>query len=157
LPGTELEVKPLDEASPHFWYYTNNPQYHAYSHPEIPRHEEIIAARDRWVARNPRLTIVAMHLASLEYDVDEVGKRLDDARNDKWQLPYSSLAISVRVMSSDFVRMNVRPKPDSDPFFIVSRRPIAVNFLREAMIAWEAVVSPQTRGRVLADAVDDLH
>ena len=69
--------QPLNEASPHFGYYTNNPQYHAYSRPEIPRHEEIIAARDRWVARNPRLTIVAMHLASLEYDVDEVGKRLD--------------------------------------------------------------------------------
>src|SRR3982751_1673348 len=69
--------QPLNEASPHFWYYTNNPRYHAYQHPEIPRHDEIIAARDRWLARNPKLTIVAMHLASLEYDVDEVGKRLD--------------------------------------------------------------------------------
>ena len=69
--------QPLSAESPHFWYYTNNPQYHAYQHPEIPRHEAIIAARDRWIARNPRLTIVAMHLASLEYDVDEVGKRLD--------------------------------------------------------------------------------
>ena len=29
------------------------------------------------MARNPGLTIVAMHLASLEYDVAEVGKRLD--------------------------------------------------------------------------------
>jgi predicted TIM-barrel fold metal-dependent hydrolase len=69
--------QPLSETSPHFWYYTNNPRYHAYQHPEIPRHAEIIAARDRWVARNPRLTIVAMHLASLEYDVHEVAKRLD--------------------------------------------------------------------------------
>jgi len=69
--------QPLDSASPHFWYYTNNPRYHAYRHPDIPRHAEIIAARDRWVARNPRLTIVAMHLASLEYDVREVAKRLD--------------------------------------------------------------------------------
>lgn len=40
-------------------------------------------------------------------------QRLDDARNDKW-LPYASLAVSLRVMSNDFVRMNVRPKPDSD-------------------------------------------
>ena len=69
--------RPLSDSSPHFWYYSNNPQYHAYSHPEIPRHEEIIAARDRWLARNPRLTVVAMHLASLEYDVAEVAKRLD--------------------------------------------------------------------------------
>ena len=69
--------RPLTDSSPHFWYYSNNPQYHAYSHPEIPRHQAIIAARDRWIARNPRLTIVAMHLASLEYDVAEVAKRLD--------------------------------------------------------------------------------
>ena len=69
--------RPLDEDSPHFWYYTNNSQYHAYRHPEIPRHEEIIAARDRWIARNPKLTIIAMHLASVEYDVNEVAKRLD--------------------------------------------------------------------------------
>jgi predicted TIM-barrel fold metal-dependent hydrolase len=69
--------QPLNAESPHFWYYTNNPRYHAYQHSEIPRHETIIAARDRWIARNPRLTIVAMHLASLEYDVGEVAKRLD--------------------------------------------------------------------------------
>lgn len=83
-------------------------------------------------------------------------QRLDDARNDKWQLRYASLAISLRVMSADFVRINVRPKPESDPFFIVSRKPLALNSLREAMMAWEAVVSPQTGGRLLADAVDDL-
>jgi predicted TIM-barrel fold metal-dependent hydrolase len=69
--------RPLDPASPHFGYYSANPRYHAYQHPEIPRHEEIIAARDRWLARNPRLTVVGMHLASLEHDVDEVAKRLD--------------------------------------------------------------------------------
>jgi predicted TIM-barrel fold metal-dependent hydrolase len=69
--------RPLDESSPHFWYYSNNPRYHAYAHPEIPRHEAIIAARDRWLARNPRLVVIAMHLASLEHDVGEVARRLD--------------------------------------------------------------------------------
>jgi predicted TIM-barrel fold metal-dependent hydrolase len=69
--------RPLDQGDPHFWYYSNNPRYHAYQHPEIPRHEEIIAARDRWLARNPKLAVIAMHLASLEWDVDEVAKRLD--------------------------------------------------------------------------------
>jgi predicted TIM-barrel fold metal-dependent hydrolase len=69
--------QPLREDDPHFWYYSNNPRYHAYQHAEIPRHETIIAARDRWLARNPRLTVVAMHLASLEHDVGEVAKRLD--------------------------------------------------------------------------------
>jgi predicted TIM-barrel fold metal-dependent hydrolase len=68
---------PLDTNDPHYGYYSTHPEYHAYVHPEIPRWEEIIAARDRWVARNPRLTIVGAHLASLERDVDEVAKRLD--------------------------------------------------------------------------------
>ena len=69
--------QPLDSLNPHFWYYSNNPRYHAYTHPEIPRHDTIIAARDRWLARNPRLTVVAMHLGSVEHDVREVAKRLD--------------------------------------------------------------------------------
>ena len=69
--------QPLRQDDPHYWYYSNNPRYHAYRHPEIPRHETIIAARDRWLARNPRLTVIAMHLASLEHDVSEVAKRLD--------------------------------------------------------------------------------
>ena len=69
--------QPLRQDDPHFWYYSNNPRYHAYQHADIPRHETIIAARDRWLARNPRLTVVAMHLASLEHDVGEVAKRLD--------------------------------------------------------------------------------
>jgi predicted TIM-barrel fold metal-dependent hydrolase len=69
--------QPLDSLNPHFWYYSNNPRYHAYTHPEIPRHETIIAARDRWLARNPRLTVIAMHLGSVEHDVGEVAKRLE--------------------------------------------------------------------------------
>jgi predicted TIM-barrel fold metal-dependent hydrolase len=67
---------PLDPG-PHYWYYSHHPEYHAYQHPEIPRWETIIAARDRWVARNPDLVIIGAHLASLERDVDEVAKRLD--------------------------------------------------------------------------------
>lgn len=68
---------PLDPDDPHFWYYSNHPQYHAYQHPEMPRWETIIAARDRWLARNPRLIVIGAHMASLERDVAEVAKRLD--------------------------------------------------------------------------------
>ena len=35
--------RPLDPENPHFGYYSANPRYHAYLHPEIPRHEAIIA------------------------------------------------------------------------------------------------------------------
>lgn len=68
---------PLDPKNPHFDYYSNNPEFHAYLHPEIPRWETIIEARDRWLARNPQLTVVGAHLGSLEFDVAEVAKRLD--------------------------------------------------------------------------------
>lgn len=68
---------PLDEASPHYSYYRDNPQYHAYRHPEVPAWEAIMAARDRWLAENPRLTVVGAHLGSMAYDVDEVARRLD--------------------------------------------------------------------------------
>ena len=48
--------QPLERREPALLVLHEQPAYHAYQHPEIPRHEEIIAARDRWVARNPRLT-----------------------------------------------------------------------------------------------------
>jgi predicted TIM-barrel fold metal-dependent hydrolase len=68
---------PLDENSPHYGYYRNNPQYHAYQHPEVPSWEAIMAARDRWLGANPELTVVGAHIGSMAYDVDEVSARLD--------------------------------------------------------------------------------
>jgi len=58
-------------------YFKNNPQYHAYKHPEIPSYEEQIAARDRILEQYPKLKVVGCHLGSLEYDTDEIAKRLD--------------------------------------------------------------------------------
>jgi len=50
--------RPLDNPNnPHFGYYTNNPQYHAYNLTEIPSYETIIAARDKWIESNPDLKI----------------------------------------------------------------------------------------------------
>jgi predicted TIM-barrel fold metal-dependent hydrolase len=68
---------PLDEQSPHYHYYREHPEYHAYRHPEMPRWEAIIAARDRWLAQNPDLVVVGAHLGSMSHDVGEVARRLD--------------------------------------------------------------------------------
>ena len=74
--------RPLDDpTNPHFEYYQNNPQYHAYSHPEIPAYESIIAARDRWIENNPDLRILNAHLGSMSHDVDMVAERLDKYPN----------------------------------------------------------------------------
>lgn len=62
-------------------YYSRNPQYHMYLHPEYPSYEEQMKARDRMVAKHPDLKVVSVHLASLEWSVDEIAKRLDNYPN----------------------------------------------------------------------------
>ena len=58
-------------------YYKGHPQYHAFLHPEIPGYWDQINARDRMLEKHPRLRVVGCHLGSLEFNVDEVAKRLD--------------------------------------------------------------------------------
>jgi predicted TIM-barrel fold metal-dependent hydrolase len=58
-------------------YFRDHPEYHMYLHPEQPSYENLIAARDRFVARHPGLGFVGAHLASLEWSVDELARFLD--------------------------------------------------------------------------------
>lgn len=58
-------------------YFAENPQYHMFLHPEYPSYDDQINARDRMIAKHPNLKIVSVHLASLEWNVDEIAKRLD--------------------------------------------------------------------------------
>ena len=58
-------------------YFTNNPQYHMYLHPEYPSHERLMESRDNVLARYPELKLVGAHLGSLEWDVDVLAGRLD--------------------------------------------------------------------------------
>lgn len=74
--------RPLDDHNnPHYGYYTEHPEYHAYQHPEIPSYETIIAARDNWIANNPNLKILCAHLGSMSHNVDMVAERLDKFPN----------------------------------------------------------------------------
>ena len=58
-------------------YFKNHPQYHMYLHPDFPSYEQLMAARDAMLTKNPGLLFVGVHLASLEWSVDELGKFLD--------------------------------------------------------------------------------
>jgi predicted TIM-barrel fold metal-dependent hydrolase len=69
--------RPLEEGNPHYGYYRNHPEYHAYQHPEIPSWETIIEARDNWLASNPQLTVVGAHNGSMSHDVDLIAQHLD--------------------------------------------------------------------------------
>lgn len=62
-------------------YFKNHPEYHMFLHPENPSYEEQIAARDRFVERHPDMRFVGAHLGSLEWNVDELAKRLNKFPN----------------------------------------------------------------------------
>ncbi len=58
-------------------YFKEHPQYHQFLHPENPSYQAQIDARDNMLAKHPNLRFVGAHLASLEWNVDELAKRLD--------------------------------------------------------------------------------
>ena len=62
-------------------YFAENPQYHMFLHPEYPTYDDQINARDHLLAMHPDLTFVGCHLGSLEWNVDELAKRLDKYPN----------------------------------------------------------------------------
>ena len=84
-------------------YFKQHPEYHMYLHPEYPSYEEIINARDRFVERHPDMRFVGAHLGSLEWDVDELAKRLD-------RFPNMAVDVAARVPHLQFQSMGNREK-----------------------------------------------
>lgn len=72
---------PLNPRDAHYGYFKENPAWHMYQHPEAPAWESIIAARDRLLQANPDLKVVGAHLGSMEHDVDELARRLENYPN----------------------------------------------------------------------------
>ena len=72
---------PLDAKNPEINYYKNNPHWHMHGRPEVPQKEEILAARDRILARLPKLRVVGCHLGSNEEDLTQLAARLDKYPN----------------------------------------------------------------------------
>jgi len=58
-------------------YFKEHPEYYMYLHPEEPSYEQLMAARDRFVARHPKLAFDGAHMASLEWSVDVLARFLD--------------------------------------------------------------------------------
>jgi predicted TIM-barrel fold metal-dependent hydrolase len=72
---------PLDEMTFSKSYYSSQPEYHMYLHPEYPSYEDQINARDNMLQKHPDLKFVGAHLGSLEWSLDELIKRLDKFPN----------------------------------------------------------------------------
>ncbi len=62
-------------------YFTLHPEYHMYLHPDAPTYEAQINARDQLLRMYPKLKVIGAHLASLEWSIDELAKRLDEFPN----------------------------------------------------------------------------
>lgn len=58
-------------------YFKAHPEYHMYLHPEYPSYEQQVEARDNLLEKFPEIRFVGAHLGSVEWDVDELAKRLD--------------------------------------------------------------------------------
>ena len=71
LPADKMTIK--GDAS----YFTSQPEYHMYLHPDMPSFEDQIRARDNMLAKHPKLIFVGAHLGSLEWNVDSLAARLD--------------------------------------------------------------------------------
>jgi predicted TIM-barrel fold metal-dependent hydrolase len=79
---------PLNEMTDtsNYRYYKANPQYHMYLHPEAPSYEDQINARDNLLKKHPQLDFTGAHLASLEWSVEELAKRMEMFPNLKVDL-----------------------------------------------------------------------
>lgn len=93
---------PLKEGSPHYGYYSRNPQWHMYNKPAFPSHAALMVARDNVLAKHPRLRMIGAHLGSLEYDVDEVAARLN--RYPNFAVDISARLADLASQDSDKVR-----------------------------------------------------
>lgn len=58
-------------------YFREHPQYHMFLHPEMPSYEDQMSARNRRLEKNSNIRFIGAHLASLEWNVDEMAKFLD--------------------------------------------------------------------------------
>jgi hypothetical protein len=68
---------PLDDKNPEIAYYSKNPQWHMFGKPGAPVKGAILAARDRVLARYPKLRVVGCHLGSDEDDLGRLARRLE--------------------------------------------------------------------------------
>ncbi len=90
-------------------YFRNHPQYHMYLHPEMPGYEDILASRDRFLDANPELAFVGAHMASLEYDVERLGRFLD-------RYPRARVDLAARMSQVQY--QSVRDRAKVREFFI---------------------------------------
>jgi predicted TIM-barrel fold metal-dependent hydrolase len=97
LPFERMTVRSDQE------YFREHPQYYMALHPEMPSHEAQLAARDRMLDAHPALRFDSVHLASLEWDVDEVARFLE-------RYPRANVDLAARMVHLEHQAIDRRDK-----------------------------------------------
>ena len=79
-------------------YFAAHPEYHMFKNKHYPSYETHMAARDRVLERFPKLHYVGLHLFSMEYDLEEVAKRLDRFPNSQTDLAERICHVQLQTM-----------------------------------------------------------
>ena len=58
-------------------YFSKNPDFHMYLHPEMPSYQSQLDARNNMLTKHPGLKFVGLHLTCQEWSTGEIGKFLD--------------------------------------------------------------------------------
>jgi len=72
---------PPDPSDPSWSYYQENPQWFLYNKPGFPSKQTILNARDHLLEMNPHLRVVGVHLGSMEKNLDNIARHLDQYPN----------------------------------------------------------------------------
>jgi predicted TIM-barrel fold metal-dependent hydrolase len=72
--------KPIDRFNERFEELNNHPDWSFYGK-DFPSNEEILAARDRVLARHPKTTFVVLHVGNFAENLAHVGRALDKFPN----------------------------------------------------------------------------
>ena len=91
-------------------YFEAHPQYYMHLHPEMPSQEAILAARDEMLRTHPSLRFDAVHLASLEWDVDRVADFLE-------RFPNASVDMAARLVHLEY---QAASQPEKVRRFLIS-------------------------------------
>jgi predicted TIM-barrel fold metal-dependent hydrolase len=132
-------------------YFREHPEYYMFLHPEEPRYEALMAARDRFVARHPRLAFDGAHMASLEWSVDELARFFDRhpgtvvdlaARMSNLQVQSNADLAKVRAFFIEYqdrilYGTDLTDSPP-DPAARAQNPPATGDFAREADQVWRA-------------------
>jgi hypothetical protein len=155
---------PLDDRNPERPYYSKNPQWHMLGK-GAPAKGAILAARDRVLARYPKLRVVGCHLGSDEDDLGRLARRLDAfpnfavdtaarvryfARGDRDRAREFLIRYQDRVLyATDFGLRDARPEAGARTLLAWHARDWAF-FSGDAMMDYEG---RPTRGLALPDVV----